>query len=248
MGGISTGVFRQFGGLGGDERGYEQRDLPLSSIDPHPANRPIDRTKVEELAETIARDGLGQLPLVRPMPSGRYQMIAGHHRLEAFRLLEERTGERRWRSIPVNVISECDDDRALCLLHMTNLAIIGLSKAEAGRAYEAIAAVVSRERESDPGRYAGKRTNAVVAEISTAQGKPASETYVKTARREFRRAAGSAPRSRAAAPREPDLAADALQRAIERLDALDPDDLGSVATRLARYSRRLRSLVRECGK
>ena len=56
------------------------------------------------------------------------------------------------------------------------------------------------------------------------------------------------PRNRLNTPREPDLAADALQRAIERLDSLSPDDLGSVVQRLARYSRRLRSLIRECEK
>ena len=253
MGGISTSVFGRFGGFKEGSQRYEKRDLTISSIDPHPDNRPIDQAKVKELADTIERDGLGQLPLVRPMPNGRYQMIAGHHRLEAFKLIAERTGDPKWRHIPVNVISECDDDRALCLLHMTNLAVVGLSKAEAGRAYEAIAAVVRKERETNPDRYAGKRTNAVVAEISTAQGKPASETYVKTARREFRASEGLAdaarvPRNRLNTPREPDLAADALQRAIERLDSLSPDDLGSVVQRLARYSRRLRSLIRECEK
>lgn len=252
-GGISTGVFRQFGSLGSGAPTYEQRDLPVSSIDPHPGNRPIDPAKVDELAMTIERDGLGQLPLVRPMPSGRYQMIAGHHRLEAFRLLAERTGDSKWKTIPVNVIADCDDDKALCLLHMTNLAVAGLSKAEAGRAYEAIAAVVRKERDADPSLHAGKRTNAVVAEISTAQGKPASETYVKTARREFKKSIGREPatggrRPQLGVPKEAELAADALQRAIERLDALEHADLEVVATRLARYSKRLRSLVRECGK
>ena len=131
MGGISTSVFGRFGGFKEGSQRYEKRDLTISSIDPHPDNRPIDQAKVKELADTIERDGLGQLPLVRPMPNGRYQMIAGHHRLEAFKLIAERTGDPKWRHIPVNVISECDDDRALCLLHMTNL-LMSISTARAG--------------------------------------------------------------------------------------------------------------------
>lgn len=249
MGGISTSAFRQFAGLAGGGAGYEQATLPLSAIDPHPENRPIDRGKVERLAETIGRDGLGQLPLVRAMPNGRYQMISGHHRLEAFKLLLERTGEARWRSIPVNIVAGCDDERALCLLHMTNLVAPDLSKEEVGRAYEAIAAMVVREREADPERFAGVQTNVIVARISTEQGRPAGKTFVKEARKAYRESAGADTRKRPEArrPKEADLAADALQRSVERLEALDAAEAARVAPRLARYARRLRALAREAG-
>lgn len=249
---ISTSAFRSFGALSGGEPDYERLDLPLGAIDPHPGNRPIDPQRVEELAATIERDGLGQLPLVRAMPNGRYQMIAGHHRLAAYKLLDGRSGDGRWSRMPVNAMAGCDDEHALCLLHMTNLAVAGLSKAEAGRAYEAIARVVRKERKEDPERFAGVTTNQVVADISASQGKPVSATYVRTALKEYRESASprktEARQSVLATPRESDLAADALQRAIERLDTLDKSELEHVAQRLARYSRRLRSLVRECGK
>lgn len=251
MSGISTSAFQSFAGLGGAQD-YAQALVPLGSIDPHPDNRPIIPEKVEKLAATIERDGLGQLPLVRAMPNGRYQMISGHHRLEAYKLLFARTGDAKWKLIPVSVIRNCDDARALCLLHMTNIVASDLTKEEVGRAYEALAAVIKEERAKDPEALRGMHTNRIIAQISAEQGRPAGITYVKEARRAYREstAANASPRKRPAParPSEADMAADALQRAIERLEVLGAEELKRVAPRLPRYARRLRALARECGK
>ena len=251
MKGISTGAFRQFGGIAGEGLSYDQATIPLDLIDPHPQNRTINEDKVEKLASTIERDGLGQLPLVRAQGDGRFQMISGHHRLAAFRSLAKRTGQKCWTAIPVNVLRECDDERALCLLHMTNLVAPDLTKEEIGRSYEAIAEIVSQERKKDPERFAGVLTNTIVAQISTEQGRPAGITYVKDARKAYRDSIchkeQTAPRPRPVPPRptEAELAADALQRSIERLDALDVAQISRVSTRLDRYAKRLRSLAKK---
>ena len=239
---ISTSAFLGFAKTGAGPEGYHQEELPLDAIEPHPENRPIDRAKVEKLAETIERDGLGQLPLVRAMPDGGRQMISGHHRLAAFKLLAERTGDDRWRQIPVVVKHECDDVRALCLLHATNLFAPDLSQVERGRAYEAIAAAVAAERARDPAKFAGVLTNEVVAAVSAEQGRPVSVATVKNARRAYRESLSGRQRPQPARPTEAELATDAVQRALERLESLEDSELGRVAPRLERYQKRLRAL------
>lgn len=67
----------------------------------------FDEDALAELADSIAKHGVIQPLLVRPMPDGSYQLVAG---------------ERRWRAsrmaglteVPV-VIKELSDDEAMAL-------------------------------------------------------------------------------------------------------------------------------------
>jgi len=68
----------------------------LDLIEPNPwqSRRAIDPAAIEELAISIARDGLMQIPVGRPTPISPssvkgtiFQLAIGHRRLEAFRLL-----------------------------------------------------------------------------------------------------------------------------------------------------------------
>lgn len=71
------------------------RPVPLDMITPNPwqPRQGTDQSGIEELALSIARDGLLQIPVGRynpdPIYSKQVQLAIGHRRLEAYRLLEK---------------------------------------------------------------------------------------------------------------------------------------------------------------
>ena len=91
------------------------RQIPLDRIDSNPDNPRLafDQETLDELAASIREHGVLQPVLVRPLPLGRYQLIAG---------------ERRWRAsmiarldtIPA-IIEEIDDETALEIAIIENL-------------------------------------------------------------------------------------------------------------------------------
>ncbi len=90
----------------------------------------MDESEMQELVASIRSEGLGQLPLVRKLPDGAYQMIAGHRRLEAYRRLARE--DAAFRTIPVTLVDNLDDARARVLLNVTNLVTRRLSQEERG--------------------------------------------------------------------------------------------------------------------
>jgi len=73
--------------------------LPIQLVDEpaRPSRDTMDPERLGALADDIAANGLLQKPGVRgPMPSGHYELIWGHRRLLALRLL-------RWRELPCMV-------------------------------------------------------------------------------------------------------------------------------------------------
>lgn len=63
---------------------------------PQALRKPIDAAKVEQLAESIAADGL-QSPILVRADKARYVLVSGLHRLEACKALGETT-------ITVNIV------------------------------------------------------------------------------------------------------------------------------------------------
>ena len=63
---------------------------------PHALRKPVDAAKVEQLAESIAANGLQTPILVRP-DKARYVLVSGLHRIEACKALGETT-------ITVNIV------------------------------------------------------------------------------------------------------------------------------------------------
>lgn len=63
---------------------------------PKALQKPVDAAKVQELAESIAANGLQSPILVRP-DKARYVLVSGLHRLEACKALGETT-------IAVNIV------------------------------------------------------------------------------------------------------------------------------------------------
>ncbi len=65
-------------------------DLDLLDASPH-QTRKLDNNRVEELVANLASNPLATPITVRLKPNGRYELVAGHHRVEAFRVLGRKT-------------------------------------------------------------------------------------------------------------------------------------------------------------
>lgn len=73
----------------------------------------FDRTALEELADSIRQHGVLQPLLVRPLPNGAYQLVAGERRWRASRLAE-------LKEVPV-IIKELTDTEAMEIAIIENL-------------------------------------------------------------------------------------------------------------------------------
>ena len=77
-----------------DAEGGKPREIPLDQIDRNPfqTRSNLNEEQLAELAASITANGVVQPMLVRPLPNGRFQLIAG---------------ERRWRasSLPARPLS-----------------------------------------------------------------------------------------------------------------------------------------------
>lgn len=160
---------------------YRTMALPLEAIEEHPDNDySMDEDELAELVASIKADGLGQLPLVRQLSDGSYQMIAGHRRLEAYRRLAA-DDPQAYGELPVTLVEGLDDSQAAVLLNVTNLVARRLSQEERGARYAAIGREVPALRASDPS-LKGVRTNDVIARIVTEEtGQSVSPATVKRA-------------------------------------------------------------------
>lgn len=107
--------------------------LPVSQINPHPdqPRRRFDEAALEELAASIAQRGVIQPVVVRRLPDGSYQLVAG---------------ERRWRAaqkaqlheIPA-LVRELSDRDVMALALIENLQREDLNPIEEARAYQRLA-------------------------------------------------------------------------------------------------------------
>ncbi len=96
-------------------RNVTVRQIPVSRIDPSPEQPrlALDQDGLNELAASIRAHGVVQPILVRPLPAGRYQLVAG---------------ERRWRAAQIvnletmpALVEEIDDATALEIAIVENL-------------------------------------------------------------------------------------------------------------------------------
>jgi ParB family chromosome partitioning protein len=119
----------------------ELRELPVELIVPNPnqPRRHFDQDALSALAGSLSERGVLQPVLVRPMPDGRYELVAG---------------ERRWRAaqaagleqIPALVRAR-DDAAALELALIENMAREDLNPIEEARACEALVDELGLTRE-----------------------------------------------------------------------------------------------------
>lgn len=113
--------------------------IPLDLLDanPYQPRRDLDETALTELVASIREHGLLQPISVRRVQGGRYQLIAGHRRLEAFRRLRAerpaQPGEApdRFGTIPAHEKFDVTEEEMALLALVENLQRDDLSPMEA---------------------------------------------------------------------------------------------------------------------
>ena len=132
----------------------ELRPIPVDMIDPSP-NQPrhaFDEDSLMALAGSIRARGVLQPVLVRPLASGRYELIAGERRWRAARLAE-------LTAIPA-VVRRHDDAASLEVALIENMAREDLNPVEEARACAALVEELGLTRE-DVGLRVGRSRVAV---------------------------------------------------------------------------------------
>jgi len=139
---------------GPEGRADELREIPVDLIRPNPRQprRHFDEQTLVALAASITARGLLQPVLVRPDPSGTYELVAG---------------ERRWRAAALAglehmpaLVRERDDAAALEVALIENMAREDLNPVEEARACAALVEELSLTRE-EVGQRVGRSRVAV---------------------------------------------------------------------------------------
>ncbi|WP_165249351.1 ParB/RepB/Spo0J family partition protein [Adlercreutzia sp. ZJ141] len=147
---------------------YPVEQIPAKEIEEHPGNAvySMDERAIVQLAASIKRDGLTDLPLVRRLDDGTFQMLSGHRRRAAYLLLAEE--DDAFSRMPCRVVEGVDDDQALVILHSANFFTRELTVTERAQATRALDGRVEQLREEDPG-LSGMRTEDIKAKIISEQ-------------------------------------------------------------------------------
>ena len=165
---------------------FRVAEIPIAEIEDHPANvaYSMDDYGIRDLAASIRKDGITDLPLVRRLSEGGYQMISGHRRKAAYALLAE--DDPAFEKLPCRVVDGMSDDDALVLLHTANYFTRELNVLERAEASRALKVEVAEMRKSDPS-LKGVRTEDIKAAIISAHtGKKVSGKTVQRQERTAR--------------------------------------------------------------
>jgi ParB family transcriptional regulator, chromosome partitioning protein len=123
------------------EEPEELRQLPLEliSANPHQPRDTFDETALVALAESIKVRGVLQPVLVRPLPGGTYELIAGERRWRAAKLADQET-------VPA-IVRHHDDAASLEVALIENMAREDLNPVEEARACAALTEELGLSRE-----------------------------------------------------------------------------------------------------
>jgi ParB family transcriptional regulator, chromosome partitioning protein len=132
----------------------ELRELPVDLIAPNPRQprRNFDEEGLVALADSLKDRGVLQPVLVRPVPGGTFELIAGERRWRAARLADMET-------VPA-MVRPHDDAESLELALIENMAREDLNPVEEARACAALVDELGLSRE-DVGRRVGRSRVAV---------------------------------------------------------------------------------------
>ncbi len=121
------------GGDGSTRIDSPLKNLAISAIEPLPGNprKHFDEDALDELAASIATRGVIQPIIVRPLESGRYQLVAGERRWRAAQ-------KARLHEIPA-LVRDLDDREVMALALIENLQREDLNPVEEARAYQRLA-------------------------------------------------------------------------------------------------------------
>lgn len=108
----------------------------------------FEMNRIDELAETIlGQGGVKENLIVSPLPTGGYEIISGHRRTAAVRLLLD-NGEKVSRFLPCLVQKYASpDDKRLNLIFM-NVTARRLSDSELWTSYEKVDAILKKKKEA----------------------------------------------------------------------------------------------------
>ena len=113
-----------------ESEGGKPREIHLDQIDRNPfqTRTHMNEDQLAELAASITSNGVVQPILVRPLPSGRFQLIAGERRWRASQLAGKTT-------IPA-ILRQVSDEQAMEITIVENLQRADLNPMEQARAFE----------------------------------------------------------------------------------------------------------------
>jgi ParB family chromosome partitioning protein len=113
-----------------ETEGGKPREIPIEEIDRNPfqTRTHVNEVELAELAASITANGVVQPILVRPLASGRFQLIAGERRWRASQLAGKKT-------IPA-ILRQVSDEQALEITIVENLQRADLNPVEQARAFE----------------------------------------------------------------------------------------------------------------
>ena len=113
-----------------ESEGGKPLEIPIDQIDRNPfqTRSQMNEEQLGELAASITANGVVQPVLVRPLASGRYQLIAGERRLRASELAGKKT-------IP-GILRQVSDEQAMEITIVENLQRTDLTPMEQARAFE----------------------------------------------------------------------------------------------------------------
>lgn len=113
-----------------DTEGGKPREIALDLIDPNPfqTRSQVNEEQLSELAVSITSNGVVQPILLRPLASGRFQLIAGERRWRASKLAGKTT-------VPA-ILRQVSDEQAMEITIVENLQRADLNAMEQARAFE----------------------------------------------------------------------------------------------------------------
>lgn len=123
-------------------------ELPINRIFPYP-NQPFetyDTQRISELADDIRIRGLDNPLIVRKMPDGNYQIIAGHNRFLAIKQLG-------WTRVPVSVKELSDSEAAIYLVQSNLLQRTSIKESEKVKAYSLRAKALKKQGQKLDSKY-----------------------------------------------------------------------------------------------
>lgn len=106
------------------------QEIPVGEIDrnPYQTRSRVDEQQLAELANSIAATGVVQPIIVRPLPNGRFQLIAGERRW----LASQKAGKD---TVPA-ILRQVSDEQAMEMTIVENLQRADLNPMEQARAFE----------------------------------------------------------------------------------------------------------------
>jgi ParB family chromosome partitioning protein len=150
--GIGRGLAAILPAATDNEDTLQRIPLDLIAANPRQPRKAFGESELRELADSLREHGVLQPILVRPLPGGRYELLAGERRWRAARL----AGLER---IPAVVRAAQDDDR-LEIAVIENMARQDLNPVEAAHACAALVDEFGLTKE-EVGRRVGKSRVAI---------------------------------------------------------------------------------------